>query len=283
MIKVITEAHLPIIAQYVYDLNVEKEHQCRPFNNEYTYEVIYEKYLELFVNENDQVLIAVDKHDAIYGVLGVFTELNEKYVQAMGGVYTHLEYKTVFSEFHDYLTNEYCDHKMLFAFPLENIRGIEAMITNGYNQIENAIIFENELIDLYKEDCPYIVGYNEVNESDILSFYNEYQGDVYWTLPKILEKQSDWLIKNYVVDGEILGSIYIYLYDYYNAEVFGIINKGSFNRDYIDPLLKYGINECLRMGLENIIVFADAKTIISSCISLSLKETDTHLTFEKIL
>lgn len=283
MIKVITEAHLPIIAQYVYELNIYKEHQCRPFNNEYTYEVIYGKYYELFEGVNDQVLIAVDEDDSIYGVLGVFSEQSEKYVQAMGGVYTHLNYQIVFKEFYKYLVREYCDYKMLFAFPLENNNGIEAMIDNGFNQIENAVIFENEVLDFYIEDCPYITGYNDVEPSALELFYEAYQEDVYWTLPKILENQSNWLIKNYVKDGEILGSIYIYIYDYYNAEVFGIINKEVFNKEYIKPLLRYGINECLRMGLENIIVFADANEIISVCHELALKEIDTHLTFEKIL
>lgn len=283
MIKSATEADLENITKYVCDLNIYKQHQCRPFNQDYTPEAIYAKFLELYQNEKDDLLVMFDSEDQIIGVLGLFIEPEEGYMQSMGGVYAHNNYSEISRQFINYITPLYKGYKTHFGFPVENISGIESMLNNGFTQIENAVIFENDDITPFTEDESCIKENKDQDINEIISFYEKHQGNVYWTIDKILMEDSRWIIRNYVVDNELVGSIYIFIYDYENAEVFGILNKGEFKKPIIKSLLSAGINECLKMDIVNILVFADNKEIVESCYEIGMIEIDTHLTFEKVL
>lgn len=284
MIKELTLDLLDIVVDYVYELNSMKEHQCRPFTNVYTKEAIYLKFSELIEGEHDQVLVSYKTENEIDGVLGIFVEPLELYIQALSGVYAKDDYSYITRKFISYLENHYKGMKMIFAFPIENIDGIKTMDEHGFTQIEDAVIYEYESGALELDDHINIYDTFELDIDELVKFYITYQGEIYWTIDKIMEQEEDWVLKHYVVDEKILGSIFIRLYDDKNAEVFGLlVDKDHQNEGILTELLIAGTKECIYTGIQNIMLFSETTESNNAAINVGYVEVDTHLTFERKL
>ena len=284
MIIEVDQNRLEEVCQYVYELNMNKESQCRPFKNDIILSEIQEKFYNTFFHEDDKVLISVDDESKINGVLGLFTELGEKYLQAFCGIYAHENYDEIGSEFITYLEKEYKGMNMLFAFPKENIQGIELMNKHNFINIEDAVIYE--LSTAIGNDIPnkQIINNNAISEAEVIRFYKENQENVFWTIDKILIDESNWVIKHYVEDNHIIGSAYCRIYNYYSAEIFGILSLNVPNREKIEMALVEQISiECQLIGINNVTLFSDLTRYNEIAERIGFIEVDSHLTFERKL
>ncbi len=284
MIIEINKKRLDEVCKYVFELNKLKEHQCRPFKNDIILGEITEKFTNLILHEDDKLLISTDNESKINGVLGLFTELEDEYLQAFCGIYARENYQEVGREFLTYLEEEYKGMNMMFAFPKENIQGIELMINNNFNNIEDAIIYELTTVIKDRVGDVHIVDNESISKEQIINFYDEHQEDVYWTIDKVLADDNHWAMKHYIEDSKIVGSIYARIYNSYSAEIFGVLSIDNSNRDIIErDLIKQVSIECQKRGISNVTLFSDLTRYNMFAEEIGFVEVDTHLTYQRRL
>jgi N-acetylglutamate synthase-like GNAT family acetyltransferase len=284
MIVEVCQDRLEEVCKYVYELNKNKENQCRPFKSDVILAEIYEKFANLVFNDNDKLLISVNDDLTINGVLGLFTELDESFLQAFCGVYAHNDYMKVGNEFISFLEKKYSGMNMMFAFPKENEQGISLMNKHKFNKIEDAVIYElTSFINASTQDRN-IINNNMISREKVIQFYKEQQEDVYWTIDKILFDESKWVIKHYVEDNQILGSAYCRIYNSYSAEIFGMLSVDNLRKNVIEKSLVEQISiECQERGIANVTFFSDLSRHSEIAEKIGFIEVDSHLTFERKL
>jgi len=283
MIKEAGLEMLDEVSDFVFGLNQIKQYQCRPFKVDYVLSVIKEIFRELIEHEEDKLLVNIID-DELVGVLGLFTEVNEKYLQGMPGIYAKNDFQKIGNEFIRYLELEYKSFNMMFAYPKENVNGIKLMDNNEFKLLEIASIYElNVFVERLNKKIP-ILNNDDIKEAEIKRFYNEYQGDIYWTLNKIMADETSWVLKHFVEDGLIRASIFIRIYDDVSAEVFGIIREKEFsNHEVIRELLVEASIECQDMGINTITLFSEFDSDSSIAEDIGFKLVDTHLTYIRLL
>ena len=100
----------------------------------------------------------------------------------------------------------------------------------------------------------------------------------------MLEDESNWVIKHYLINNEIVGSAYCRVYNSYSAEIFGILSKDIINRNKVEKALTNELAvECQNRGVFNVTFFSDLTRYNEMVESIGFNEVDTHLTFERIL
>ncbi len=284
MIVEVCQDRLEEVCIYVYELNQNKENQCRPFKSDIILTEIQEKFANLVINDNDKLLISVNDDLTLNGVLGLFTELNECFLQAFCGIYAHTDYNNIGKEFISFLENKYSGMNMMFAFPKENEQGILLMKKHKFKKIEDAVIYELSSIIYASNTNEKVISNNMILKDKVIQFYKELQEDVYWSIDKILLDEAKWVIKHYVEDNQILGSAYCRIYNSYSAEIFGILSLDRSNKNLVEKILVEQVSiECQERGIMNITFFSDLSRHSEIAETIGFIEVDSHLTFERKL
>lgn len=283
MIKEVGFEMLDEVSEFVFKLNKIKKNQCRPFKVDYVLSAIKEKFAELIDHADDKLLVNI-VNDELVGVLPLYADLDEKFLQGMPGIYAINNYQKVGNEFILYLQTKYNGFHILFAFPKENKDGIALMDNNEFVLEELASIYElSDFVDRINKEI-IIMNNSEVSSEKVLAFYNEYQGDIYWTIDKIMENGSNWVLKHFVEHNTIKASIFVKIYDDISAEVFGIIREKDFYNDaVISELIIEAVIECQEMGIRVITLFSEFDSDSKVAENIGFNLVDTHLTYKKVL
>lgn len=185
IIRRANENEIEYAAKYACQLNSNPQHKCKAFPVDYT--DITKQFIQILHHSDDELLVAMDG-EALCGLLTLCVEPDEKYLEAVGGVFAHRNYNAVAKEFYEYLKNNYNGYQFDAAYPEENKQATEFMNSIG----AKLLAFEYELRigkNKYKEQekSPNVIKLSEEYYESFAKIHDRLHPDVYWTSERLLK------------------------------------------------------------------------------------------------
>lgn len=226
-----------------------------------------EKSLRKSMSHTDHKVLGYYKNNNLIGVIELFVEVNESYLQVR--TYINEDFEEIMNELVIYLKAYYPNFKAHFGYPKENIKAINYFTANQYNCIEASSDLRLCIDDfvLKKNTFSAIQRLKKDNFSQYAVFHDHHGGEeMYWNSARLYTAFDSWYIYVYMNGLEILGSILIYCKPGTDSiEVFGLFVEDIPNTyEVIEDLLSNSILKILdeEKGIKQVIFFIEEKDTI---------------------
>lgn len=262
MIINIDETRVVEVAQYANRLNQVKEHSCKACSAEYK-NMLY-SFRKMIKHPEDEVLICTEENK-ILGVLALFVEAENKYLEAVGGVYAEENYQEVAMEFYGYMKEKYAGFHFDAVYPIENKEAMKFMQSIGASS--SGIDLEMKLkkdnfhhLELSKQALPLSKKYYE----EFCRFHNNNSPNVQWTGDRLLKALDRFNIYIALDNDELVGTIVSSAYEKSKSEIYFLeIDKHHQRQGYAKSLMEKSIHEAFLSGIEEVLVIVNNNDIPS--------------------
>src|SRR5690554_4902778 len=279
MIRIATRAELQQTVNFAVRLNSRPEHRCKAFHD--SHDNIHAQFERMLNHPHDKILVQ-EEQGRITGVLAILVEPENKYIEAIGGVFAERNYDAVAAEFFNYLSENYPGHQMHAAYPDENEQAIRFMDSIGaeledydYEMRLNRAEFrdgaEHENIAQLTEQ--YYAGFSE--------FHDFHNPDVFWTGQKLLEALDKFRIHIAIEYKTIMGAVVTSKQA--EPEIFFLtLAEHRYVLRYGKPLLLQAARDAYGDGAEEILTMVDKNRsdLLVTFEEVGFKRTDTCLTYK---
>lgn len=256
MIRKMVKNELEKVAKYTYKLNSVPEYKCKAFPTDYA--GIVNQFSNILNHPDDELLICTDGNN-LNGVLALCVEPEEKYLEAVGGVFAHKDYQSVAREFYEYLKRNYGGYQFDAAYPEENKHAIDFMKSIG----AKVLAFEYELRlhkNNFKEQlqAAYITEIDEKHYNSFTKIHNRLNPDVYWTGERLLNTLNKFDIFIAAENNEVAGAVVTSHFSKKVEEIYFIeVEEASRNHGYVTALLNKALKHAFENGTDELIVMTD--------------------------
>ena len=280
MIISIDETKVIEAAQYASKLCESKEHKCKACPDEYN--KILLSFRRMINHQDDEVLICVNENK-ILGVLALLVEPDNKYLEAVGGVYAKENYQEIAIKFYKYIKEKYTGYKFDAVYPEENIEAIYFM-----ESIDTKLISSDLEMKLKKDDFHLS---NSNNSSVPLSkkyygsfcrFHDEYNENVYWTGNRLLLALDKFDISITIDKEEVIGEIVTSVYENGKKEIYFLnVDKNHQGYEHDKSLLENCIHKSSLSNIKEIMVLVEKNDTNSINLykSFGFHKSDTVITY----
>lgn len=277
MIRCVEKEELELVAKYAYQLNSNPQHKCKAFPIDYNDILI--QFEKMLIHPNDELLILTNGN-CISGVLALFVEPENMYLEAIGGVFAENNYEAVAKEFYQYLKKNYKESRFDAAYPEENEQAIDFMKSIGAELLDFDYEFRLSKSE-YKSiaEIDNIVQLNEKYYESFVDIHNKFHPDVYWTGERLL-KALDKFDIFIALDGErVVGSIVTsnFTNEIYLMEVAEDKQNLGYGTDLVNKAIRHAFNN----GADELMVMVEKNNLVAIHLyeKLGFKKTDTCLTY----
>lgn len=282
MIRKAENNEVEIVAKYAYRLNSEQRHRCKAFPTDY--DSILNQFKKILNHPNDELLILADDCE-INGVLALLVEPDDRYIEAIGGVFAEYNYEATAKEFYKYLKTRYCGYQFDAAYPEENIQAIDFMKSIGARLLGYDFEFKLHKSE-YKAfpETDNIVRLNSKFYKSFIEIHDKFNPDVYWTGEKLINALDKFNVFIALENDEVIGSVVISNLSNKTEEIYFIeVEESKQNHGYGTALMNKAIQNAFRNGTDEIMVMAekDNLTAIHILEKFGFRETDSCLTYSK--
>jgi RimJ/RimL family protein N-acetyltransferase len=284
MIRRVEKNELESVAKYAYQLNSDPQHKCKAFPTDYVY--IAKQFKQIISHPNDELLILTDEN-TLCGVLALCVEPEDKYLEALGGVFAHNNYEAAAKEFYEYLKSNYSGYKFDAAYPEENQQAIEFMKSIGAKLEGNDYelrIGKNKYKSL--PESANIIELNEKYYRGFVEIHDRFHPNAYWTGQRLLKALDRFDIFIVIENDEVIGSI-VTSNSTRKVEEFYLIEvaENKQNQGYGTALINQALNHAFHNGTDELMVMVDKNNEAALHVyeKLGFKKTDTCLTFSNKL
>lgn len=138
-------------------------------------------------HNEDKVLVCYEEGE-IVGVLNLFVEAENKFLQGQGGIFAKGDFNYVAMQFIDYLRTNYANYEMHFGYPAENVDAINFLKGINAELVESTFTMElkkdNFVQNIVNSD---VIPLEKEYYKEFASFHDKYNSDMYWTSERILK------------------------------------------------------------------------------------------------
>ncbi|MDA3731695.1 hypothetical protein PBV87_09420 [Niameybacter massiliensis] len=180
-------------------------------------------------NYVDDEVLGYFEENTLKGVINLYVERPEKYIQARVYVLNHFD--KVMEELLIYLHTHYEGFEVQLGYPKENVMAIQWLKAHGYTCIEASNDLRLNVTHLKRSTKNYS-HVSRLSKEDFKTyafFHDIYAQGMYWNSRRLEEDFNNWYIHIYKDEDHILGSIFTRLCKDNMAEVFGVFVKDQIN------------------------------------------------------
>lgn len=289
MIRRIEQNEIEEVAKYAYQLNSVPEYKCKSFPADF--DNIVEQIRNMINHPNDELLVSVNgntiNENTLTGVMALCVEPEEKYLQAVGGVFAHKNYRLVAMEFYKYLKSHYSGYQFDAAYPEENKQAIDFMISIGAKVLASE--YEYRLHKHYFTIQPetfYIIELNEKYHEGFKKIHNKSHPDVYWTGERLLNALDKFDILIALDNSEVIGSVVTSSLSKKAEEIYFIeVKEDRHNHGVATSLLNKAIQKAFCNGTEELTVMLEKENAAAIHLfeKFGFRKTDTCVTLSTII
>lgn len=242
------------------------------------------KYFLRAVRHEDDKVVAYYDGEELIGVLNLFVDEENEYLQARGGVLAKRSFDIVCDEFIRYLESNYSGYKMYFGYPVENEKAIKYLKDIKAKSVDASITMNLKKVDFVRADVfDEVVLLTDKYYEEYGIFHDKHNPNMYWNSERIFEKIDIWKIYVIMKEGKIVGSIFIKFIGDTESEVFGISVDEEYKYDNFElMLLSEGVYNIFQDGREEMLYFVDEddKVSLEASLKVGFKQIDTYRSYE---
>lgn len=240
-------------------------------------EALHKAFMKTVKHPDDRLLVYEENHKWL-GLLNLFVEKKEKYLQA-NGFYIKDDYDRVGLSMMEYLKENYVGYQMFFGYAKENINAVRFMELIGAECVESSLTMRLDKDKFTRSENTATLSVLPVTRetfNDFALFHDRHQPEVYWTSQRILEKFDQWQIYAITEKGCLVGSIHIALWHKDEAEIFGVSVETSLEREaYAYALLAKSMPDVFARGKRSILYFVEEDKAWEKAAALKIGFTTT--------
>lgn len=242
------------------------------------------KYFLRSVEREDDKLLACYEGEELIGVLNLFVDEENEYLQARGGVLAKRSFDIVCDEFIRYLESNYSGYKMYFGYPVENVKAIKYLKDIKAKPVDASTTMNLKKVDFVRVDVfDEVVLLTDKYYKEYGVFHDKHNPNMYWNSERIFEKIDIWKIYVIMKEGKIVGSIFIKFIGDTESEVFGISVDEEYKYDNFElMLLSEGVYNIFQDGREQMLYFVDEDDEVSleASLKVGFKQIDTYRSYK---
>lgn len=278
MIIEINEEPFEEVVLFCWELARQKSNCGFPrFDN---FEQLSARFLRTLQHPEDKIL-AYYEFGTLTGVLNLYVEAENKYLQTIGGIFTQADFSVVANQFLNYISQRYHEFELYLGFPKEY------MAANQYfNAIKAEIVDASMTMKLlptdYIKTVPThdVISLTEADYSEFATFHDYHNPKVYWNSERIFEKIEQWNIFLCKVHDKIIGDIIIRqnLGDT-EKEIYGISIDADYKNIGLElSLLTFSLQHTLTPDIEKVLFFVDETDTAQyeATLKTGFKQVDTY-------
>lgn len=260
MIISINESRAVEVAQYANRLDQIKEHKCKVYAKEY--DKMLSNFRKMAKHPDDEVLIYTE-HNEILGVLALSVEPEEKYIEAVDGVYANKNYQEIAMEFFKYFKEKYAGFHFDAVYPLENKQAICFMQSIGAECVDTYMNMKLKKNDFHpSKGSKQVIPISEKYYESFCRLHDEYHPDVYWTGKRILAALDKYDVLIAVEKDELIGFVVTSIIRDGKAEVSFVGTDKRYRRQgYARNLLGEAIDRAFLSGANELILEVEVENI----------------------
>ncbi|MGL4338670.1 MAG: GNAT family N-acetyltransferase [Turicibacter sp.] len=284
MIIEVKEENLEDIVNYSWQIASDKTKSGFPRLN--SYQDMYDRFLKAIKHREDKVLAYYHQNQLI-GVLRLLVVKENNYLEALGGIYTHVDFKVVAPPFIQYIKENYKGFELDFGFPKEYSDAIIYLEEIKAKLCCASVVMELRVKDYVRSEARYQVSALKPKDYQAYkAFHDKYYPNFYWSSDRVLETLENWKIYNVIENEKIVGSIFIRLLGNQTAEIFGLAIEPNYKNTNLElELLSESLADIIQCGIEEVLFFVDEKALADYEASLKtgFKQIDTYRSYKLIL
>lgn len=188
------------------------------------YDGLREKFISAFNHKDDKILI-LESDEGIEGVVCLFVELEDKYLQTMGGIYFKHDFKYTLDKLIEYLKKNFEGFEIYIGYTSRDKKILEVLDRKG-KVFEKSEFFHLDEDKLISKDTNKTINIRLLNIDDFDSFskvHDEMNPDMYWNSERIRNRFNEWRIFTYCDEGKILAYILSKVYDNFLVKYFVLL------------------------------------------------------------
>lgn len=281
MIIEINETKFDEVVQYCWEIAIDKTRYGFPRFE--TYEHLCNRFLRTLQHQDDKIL-AYYEGSTLLGVLNLYVEEKEKYLQGIGGIFTTAQIDTVAGLFIEYIQSTYQGYELYFGFPKEH-----GEANQYFKRIKATPMDASLTMKLVPQDFSCDPIFDEVIKLDeehlmeYAAFHDLHNPNMYWNGKRIRENFNLWHIFYIKRDNCIVGSIFIKQNTDTQLEIYGIsITKDCKIKGVEEKLLGVALTHTLTPIIKEVLFFIDEDNQVEEAITkkLGFKLIDTYRSYK---
>ncbi|MFA5522838.1 MAG: hypothetical protein WDA24_00625 [Tissierellales bacterium] len=277
MIKEVGEELLEEVVKLAWEISQNENKNSFPKHE--SYDDMYNAFLKAIHHNKDKVLVCYEDGEMV-GVLNLFVETKNRYLQGNGGIFAKGEFNFVATQFIDYLRKNYEGNEMFFGYPAENVDAISFLTEINAELAESSLTMElkkqNFIQSLVSND---VVLLEKDYYEEYAVFHDKYNPDIYWTSERIFENLNIWKIYIVVKNQKIAGSILIRMVDDKLADIYCVTIDSNYNSCGLElDLLSRSLYDIFKEGKERVLHFVDegADDELQAALKTGFKQIDSY-------
>lgn len=269
---------LDYAARFAYERNGVDHLRCRPFEQNESFESIrasFEKYVQ---SNHGDVLLQVHSNSLV-GVTCVEWIEKDKYLALTHGVFFAGQCSRVLDNYLEHLKLEFPNYHLYANVINEHNQLIEYYKNNGFNMLEDAVLYELSEFSgsVYSSKVERLN--NENSEAIYTKLSCMMTEDTYWNIERLSSNLDKFIILGYY-DEIMQGALYAQIYKNNMVEVFGIVAD---NETVIRALLDSLAFCCESINALKLILYTDNRNEIQESINLGFSYLGSNKCFVKTM
>ena len=185
------------------------------------YDGLREEFIKAYNHQDDKMLLLRSGED-INGVVCLFIDKENKYLQTIGGIYYKDDFEYVLNKFIEYLEENFKSYDMIIGYTSKDKNILKVLEQKGeiFEKAEFFKLYKNNLkIKDIREDIRLLTTDDLEDFSDI---HDKINPDMYWTSERLKKNLDNWRIFVYREMGKIKSYIMSQVYTDLTGEIRGI-------------------------------------------------------------
>lgn len=223
------------------------------------YDGLREEFIKAYNHQDDKMLLLRSGED-INGVVCLFIDKENKYLQTIGGIYYKDDFEYVLNKFIEYLEENFKSYDMIIGYTSKDKNILKVLEQKGeiFEKAEFFKLYKNNLkIKDIREDIRLLTTDDLEDFSDI---HDKINPDMYWTSERLKKNLDNWRIFVYREMGKIKSYIMSQVYTDLTGEIFNITNVGFLDRSIIEDLVYIVCKDMFDIGVTDIVSSCDMES-----------------------
>lgn len=223
------------------------------------YDGLREEFIKAYNHQDDKMLLLRSGED-INGVVCLFVDKENEYLQTIGGIYYKDDFEYVLNKFIEYLEENFKSYDMIIGYTSKDKNILKVLEQKGeiFEKAEFFKLYKNNLkIKDIREDIRLLTTDDLEDFSDI---HDKINPDMYWTSERLKKNLDNWRIFVYREMGKIKSYIMSQVYTDLTGEIFNITNVGFLDRSIIEDLVYIVCKDMFDIGVTDIVSSCDMES-----------------------
>lgn len=220
------------------------------------YDCLREVFLKSFNHKDDKILL-LKSEEGIEGVVCLFVDLEEKYLQTMGGIYYKDDFEHTIDRFIEYLREYYKHFEIIIGYTSMDKSILKVLERKGQvlDQSEFFKLHRNNLNP--KENREDIKLLTMEHFESFAKIHDKMNPEMFWNSERLRKNFNKWRIFTFYKEEKIGGYVLSMIYDNSIGEIFTITTTMNIDDDILESLVYMACKDMFNMGSTGIISSCD--------------------------